>query len=119
MPVQSHGCGRGSFWVRCRDVTFYSCSLTPKEPFQKCHDIIDLMNEKQLVTTVHIIDVGGFNIRAVECGVVEFYSTNPRGKYTLNSVSRAGLFVLTHQPSGAPGREAPSLALPLRMSHLC
>ena len=90
-PVRSHGCGRGFVWVRCRDVTFFSCYLTPNEAIRDFRDKIDRLEERVLDTTGHIVVGGDFNARAVEWGMP---STNSRGKYILDFAARAGLVVL-------------------------
>ncbi|XP_046681479.1 uncharacterized protein LOC124368248 [Homalodisca vitripennis] len=89
--VRSHGRGRGFVWIRCRDVTFFSCYLTPNEAIQDFRDKIDRLEESVLGTTGHVVVGGDFNARAVEWGMP---STNSRGKYILDFIARAGLVVL-------------------------
>lgn len=91
MPVQSHGRGRGFVWARCKDVTFYSCYLTPNEAIRDFRDKIDCLEDSVLGTSGHVVVGGDFNARAVEWGMP---STNSRGKYILDFIARAGLVVL-------------------------
>lgn len=87
--VRSNGRGRGFVWVKCRDITFYSCNLTPNKSIQDFHNKINHLEESVLNP---IIIVGGdFKARAVKLWIL---STNSRGKYILDYAARGGLVML-------------------------
>ncbi|XP_046687072.1 uncharacterized protein LOC124372704 [Homalodisca vitripennis] len=89
--MRSHGQGRGFVWERCRDVTIFSCYLTPNEAIQDFRDKIDCLEESVIGTSGHVIVGGDFNARTVEWGMS---LTNSRGKYILDFAARAGLVVI-------------------------
>lgn len=91
LQVRSHGSRGGFVWIKCKEVSYFSCYLTPNEPIRDFREKIDLLEDAILNTIGNVIVGGDFNARAVEWGMPH---PDSRGKYILEMAARTGLVIL-------------------------
>ena len=66
--VSHHGSGRGYVWVRCSQINFISCYLTPTKSIGDFQAKLDCLEDSVIDMEGDLIVTGDFNAKALEWG---------------------------------------------------
>lgn len=89
--VESHGAGRGFVWIKCKEVTYFSCYFTPNEAIADFRSKLNALEDQIVNVAGQIVVAGDFNARALEWGMPQ---PDTRGRLILEMAARTGLLIL-------------------------
>lgn len=89
MIVKEKGTGNGFVWIKTKEITFFSCYLTPSDRMEEFTAKINSIEDKGRDMGPLVI-AGDFNSKATEWGSD---MTNSRGRYILDMAARLGLAI--------------------------
>ena len=90
VPVEGKGLGDGYVWIKSREVTYFSCYLTPSESNDMFRTKLSALEDVIRDCTGYGVLGGDLNAKAAKWGE----RTDARGKEVVEMAARVGLIVL-------------------------